>query len=146
MTSVVRRMTARTLTSAVALGLVLGVVAFTPGGVDAKPVPPGGDSHQIQCRSLQNEANDLIAEYGNESTSNARREAIISRLRNIGSDWVAIKCKARYGNIVREMPDVLSPHLNNQSIVNTAGVYQEPTSTPVTKYQTYKVATFATSK
>jgi hypothetical protein len=78
------------------------------------------------------------------ATPGAKR--FISRLRNIGSDWVAIKCKSRYGNIVMEVPDVGSPQLNNQSIVTTAGVYQEPTSTPVTKYQTYKLATFATSK
>jgi hypothetical protein len=63
---------------------------------EARVNGPRLDSLSIGCGALQDEADRLIAEYKN--ASNARREEILARLRNIGSDWHAI-CKGVFGSI-----------------------------------------------
>src|SRR5690606_39959058 len=64
---------------------------------------PALDSFSAGCLQLQNDADRLIAEY--KSASMARREAILQQLRNIGSDWINIGCKAVFGSIALTLPD-----------------------------------------
>jgi hypothetical protein len=73
----------------------------------------GHDSLAIACRSLRDRADGLIAEYGREGTSAARRQEIISELRNIGSDWNTIGCRDSFGDIALELP---RPKLGNRAV------------------------------
>lgn len=129
MDAIVRRMTTGAMALAVALGLALGAVAFTVDAADAMKVPLGGDSHQRGCYSLQEQGEALLDEYGDASTTDARRVEILGELRSIGSTWDQIGCRSVWGDIdiSLEFPD--DPHLVfDRSIVasryTTVGVYK----------------------
>ena len=88
--------------------LMLTVMLFvTSASVYAEPVPPGGDTFQMQCRDLQQRAKELVAEYGRVAedpnldldTKNRRLAEIIQELRSIGYDWRDIGCQAVWGDI-----------------------------------------------
>lgn len=81
--------------------LVLPVLA--PVEAQARINGPALDSFSAGCLLLQNDADRLIAEYKNASM--ARREEILQQLRNIGSDWINIGCKAVFGSIALTLPD-----------------------------------------
>jgi hypothetical protein len=92
------------------------VILGTVFQADAKPVPPGGDSFQIGCRSLQSRAESLLAEYkqlGNSLPSHpengARMREIVNELRNLGGDWRSIGCQSAWGDMVRRIPSPPRP-------------------------------------
>lgn len=96
---------ARIATTLAGIGLTAPMFAFpTPALADR--VGPGLDGMSIQCRGMQGQADGLIAEYGDPSTSNDRRGEILTELREIGSDWIAIGCRAAFGNIEIVLPPV----------------------------------------
>jgi hypothetical protein len=80
-------------------GLGLGTEA------QARVKGPVFDSFSAGCLSLQTESDGLVAEYKN--ASEARREEILAKLRNIGQTWIDIGCKAVFGDISLM---VLTPH------------------------------------
>jgi hypothetical protein len=82
---------------------ILSAGVVTPAS--AQPVGPGIDGVSIACRSLQSQADGLIAEYGDEDTTNDRRGEILDELRSIGTSWIQIGCKAAFGNI--EGPNIV---------------------------------------
>ena len=69
--------------------------AVTPAA--ARVNGPVFDSFSAGCLSLQNDSDSLVGEYKNATP--ARREEIIGQLRNIGSTWNQIGCKAVFGSI-----------------------------------------------
>lgn len=83
--------------------LVLSVVAIAtlalPQTAFARINGPVADSFSAGCLMLQNKADALRAEYANENTTNARREEILSELRNTGQTWIQIGCRAVFGSI-----------------------------------------------
>jgi hypothetical protein len=111
--------------------LLIAVAAALSQSAEAKPVPPGGDSHQIACRDLQQRAYDLLDEYKNLEAKNPERsQEIMNELRTIGSDWVSIGCKAGFGDIVGLetlppsrygliFPSVVSPANNSEVVIVT---------------------------
>ena len=61
-----------------------------------------GDSVGLACLSLRNEARSLVAEYKN--ANQARRQQILTRLQQIGRQWNAASCGARYGDVTGSGP------------------------------------------
>ncbi len=98
----------------IAVVLVAGASALVPREADALRVGLGGDTHMRQCRSLQDQALSLVAEYGRATTSNARRSEILNELRIIGLDWKAIGCTSRFGSIafVSWRPEIYNAAMN----------------------------------
>jgi hypothetical protein len=86
---------ARSLLSIAVASLALVTVASSPALARIKG--PVLDSLSFQCLQLQNKSDALIAEYKN--ATNARREEILTELRNNGRVWREIGCQAVYGNI-----------------------------------------------
>ncbi|MDQ3692682.1 MAG: hypothetical protein M3464_03535 [Chloroflexota bacterium] len=85
------------VTAALAATLVVSV-ATSLSSVAAAPVPPGGDSFQRFCKGLQDQANQLVDEYGTASPERARQ--IIGELQNVGSNWKLTGCQGVWGDIV----------------------------------------------
>jgi hypothetical protein len=101
---------AKAATTLTGVGLAAVVLASGAPAL-ARPVGPGLDSMSVQCRAMQTQVGQLIGEYGDPSTSNARRGDILTQLREIGSDWIAIGCKAAFGSIAIVLPPVRGiPH------------------------------------
>ena len=120
----------RTALAAFALAVLVAA-----GGADQaaarERVPLGDDSHQQGCRMLQDRALELLEEYKDPNLSPAQREAVLAELRNVGSDWIAIGCKSRYGNILREaLPgaplDDLAPPIDGGIVVDDGGSQPGP--------------------
>lgn len=68
---------------------------------DAAPITEA-DSVGLACRSLRSEANALVDEYA--GASEARRAQILARLDQIGRQWNAATCRARYGDVTETAP------------------------------------------
>lgn len=98
-----------TLSKAVfaAAALTLAAAALS-GTADARVKGPRLDSLSAGCGILQDEADRLRAEYANQNTSNARREEILTRLRQIGRDWNNIGCRAVFGDISIRVKPVIT--------------------------------------
>lgn len=83
--------------------LVLSVVAIAtlalPQTAFARINGPVADSFSAGCLLLQNKADALRAEYANPNTTDARREDILTELRNTGQTWIQIGCRAVFGSI-----------------------------------------------
>ncbi len=107
----------RTVAAALlALALFAGAsTAATPAS--ARVNGPVFDTFSAGCLSLQNDADSLIGEYKNATP--ARREEIIGQLRNIGSTWNQIGCKAVFGSIALTVKPVGNAATAN---IETAGV------------------------
>lgn len=76
------------------------------------------DSLSIQCQSIRDQADGLLAEYKKDGTSSARLKEIIGELQTLGSDWNAIGCRAMYGDVTI----IVVPELRGLGkIVNAAG-------------------------
>jgi hypothetical protein len=86
--------------AAAGIGLLL---SSTP--VHAEPIGP--DSLSIFCGGLRVRAQQLINEYGQTPADSPRRGAILTELRQIGSDWKDI-CQGTFGTIFLQLPAGLS--------------------------------------
>lgn len=85
-----------------ALGMALLVTLKSTAGVGAERPPAGGDTHQIGCRMIYDRSAQLRDEYKRVALANPgdpRLDQILAELRNLGSDWIAIRCKDRFGSI-----------------------------------------------
>ncbi len=83
------------LTIAATVAMILAGSPLTPTFAREKIV--GLDSFSIQCRALQDESDDLIAEYGRPGTTLDRKEEILTELRNLGMTWNQIGCRKVFG-------------------------------------------------
>ena len=89
--------------------------AMLPAESYARIKGPVGDTFSAGCLQLQNAADALRAEY--KTASMARREEILQKLRNIGSDWIAIGCRAVFGSIALTVrPPVQTGYVVPQSL------------------------------
>jgi len=85
-----------------ALSLMVGAGA-TATRVGAEPVGPGIDGVSQACRALQNQAQDLIDEYGRVGRANPndpRLNDLLAQIRSVGTTWQQIGCQAAFGNII----------------------------------------------
>lgn len=85
-----------------ALGMALLGTLRSTAGVGAERPDAGGDTHQIGCRMIYDRVAALLAEYkevGQANPADPRLDGILSELRNLGSDWIALRCKDRFGSI-----------------------------------------------
>lgn len=91
----------------VALSLAIGAGSVSRVSAD---VPRGGDSLQRGCYSLEQRAQNLVAEYGAEGTTDQRKQEIVHELKQIGSDWNAVGCRSRYGDIAYKLSLPVDPY------------------------------------
>ena len=74
--------------------------AFAPAA-HARVTGPRITSIDFACGAIQDESDRLRAEYATLSPYDPRREEILQRLRNLGSDWNAAGCRAIFGGMTR---------------------------------------------
>jgi hypothetical protein len=90
------------VTGLLALTLLAGA-AGTVTRVGAEPIAPGGDTVSSECAVLQQQAQDLVAQYRELAIAShgtdPRLDDILAQLREIGREWQQIGCQAAYGGI-----------------------------------------------
>ncbi len=85
------------------LPLVLIAAIFAsslPLAAEARINGPRITSIDFACGAIQDEIDQLRAEYASLSPYDSRREEILTRLRNLGSDWNSAGCRAVFGSPV----------------------------------------------
>ncbi len=79
--------------------VVTATLAIGPLPAEARvPSGPRYDSRSIQCGAAQDRADKLVAEYSNPDTTNARKQEILSELRQIADFWDSF-CRGTFGSI-----------------------------------------------
>lgn len=86
--------------SRIALIAVVLLVATAPVA-QARITGPRVTSVDHACGAIQDEGDRLRDEYRRLSPYDPRREEILQRLRNLGSDWNAAGCRAAFGGMAR---------------------------------------------
>ncbi len=124
---------AKSLLAALALALLVSVGAATDVG--AERPPSGGDSHQQGCRAIYDAAARLRAEYLKVALTNpgsSRLDEINAEGRILGQDWIALKCRDRYGSIAHLMVNPFAPIVDPVHAITADPVhdiFSDPAST-----------------
>jgi hypothetical protein len=121
-----------TKTSLIVLSVTAIVTLALPQTAYARINGPVADSFSAGCLLLQNKADALRAEYADPNTTDARRDEILTELRNTGQTWIQIGCRAVFGSIsirtVNYVPlvDTGTPH-HDLAVAAPAGTGGGPT-------------------
>ena len=121
-----------TKTSLIVLSVAAIVTLALPQTAYARINGPVADSFSAGCLLLQNKADALRAEYADPNTTDARRDEILSELRNTGQTWIQIGCRSVFGSIsirkVNYVPlvDTGTPH-HDLAVAAPGGTTGNPT-------------------
>jgi hypothetical protein len=65
---------------------------------------PGGDTIQRGCQLVQGQAESLLEEYHQSTTTKARRRQIIVELKKLELEWKRMDCEQVFGYMIPHIP------------------------------------------